>query len=58
MHKKTNQNNKKTITYEQKNDYIDTIYTLLPQKLTTAYPLQKRAKSNIPFCKQGLQIES
>ena len=27
-----------------------TIYALLPQKLATAYQLQKRAKSNIPVC--------
>ena len=30
-----------------------TIYALLPQKLATAYPLQKRAKGNIPVCRQG-----
>ena len=30
-----------------------TIYALLPQKLVTAYPLQKRAKGNIPVCRQG-----
>ena len=29
------------------------IYLLLPQNLATAYPLQKRAKGNIPVCRQG-----